>query len=380
MYSIADYGLMIADQVRMNAYVEAVKRSVKPGSVVIDLGAGTGIFALLACRLGARKVYAIEPNDAVHLARSLAAANGYADRIEFFQQLSTKVKLPEKADVIISDLRGLLPIFGFHLNSIIDARERMLKDGGVLIPQRDKLFAAPVHAPELYNPYATLWEDHNQGFDLQAARRITVNNWGKGDVNPEQLLAEPEIWTQIDYTRVGGADFSGEMSWQVQQKGTAHGLLVWFDTELFEAAGFSNSPGKSSTLYGSAFFPWEKPVELEIGGRIDVGIRADLVGDDYVWNWKTLVIDQAGSEKASFNQSTFFGIVHSPAQLRKQSDSFVPALNDDGLLDQFILGLMNQERQQKEIAQLVIERFPARFANRRDALTHVAKLSGKYSR
>ena len=69
MYSLAGYGKMIADKVRMDAYSQALRRAVKPGSVVVDIGAGTGICAMLACRFGARKVYAIEPDDAIHVAR-----------------------------------------------------------------------------------------------------------------------------------------------------------------------------------------------------------------------------------------------------------------------------------------------------------------------
>src|SRR5579864_6216059 len=110
MYNLTDYGAMMFDQPRMQAYVSALERAVRPGSVVLDIGTGTGVFALLACRFGARKVYAIEPNDAIHVARRLAADNGCADRIEFVQDLSTRITLPEKADVIVSDLRGVLPL------------------------------------------------------------------------------------------------------------------------------------------------------------------------------------------------------------------------------------------------------------------------------
>src|SRR5882672_2715616 len=101
MYSVADYGALIADTVRMGAFVAALKRTVRPGSVVVDIGTGTGICALIACALGARRVYAIEPNDAIEVAREIAAANGYTDRIEFHQAVSTDVTLPERGDVIV---------------------------------------------------------------------------------------------------------------------------------------------------------------------------------------------------------------------------------------------------------------------------------------
>ena len=77
------YGFMIADNARMDAYVEALRRAVGSDSVVVDIGAGTGVFSLLACQFGARRVYAIEPAVAIQVAREIAAANGYADRIEF---------------------------------------------------------------------------------------------------------------------------------------------------------------------------------------------------------------------------------------------------------------------------------------------------------
>src|SRR5947208_14002021 len=101
MYTLQDYGKMLADRVRMEAYLEALRRAVFPGCVVIDLGAGPGIFSLYACRWGARRVYSIEPGESIHLLRELAAANGFADHIVAIQDYSLDVILPERADVII---------------------------------------------------------------------------------------------------------------------------------------------------------------------------------------------------------------------------------------------------------------------------------------
>src|SRR2546426_7231890 len=110
VYTISQFGDMIHDRVRTNAYAEALRTSVNPDSVVLDIGTGSGILALLACKFGARRVYAIEPGEAIQLARELAAANGVAQRIEFIRNVSTRVTLPESADVIVPDLRGVLPL------------------------------------------------------------------------------------------------------------------------------------------------------------------------------------------------------------------------------------------------------------------------------
>src|SRR5579863_7388717 len=121
MYSLAGYGEMIADRVRMEAYARALRQTVKPGSVVLEIGTGPGIFAILACQLGAGRVIAIESDEIIQLARENAAINHCADRIEFIEDLSTNVTLPAKADVIVSDLRGVVPLYGRHLPSIVDA-------------------------------------------------------------------------------------------------------------------------------------------------------------------------------------------------------------------------------------------------------------------
>jgi type I protein arginine methyltransferase len=149
-YSIFGYGKMITD-LRIDPYVRALTAAVKPGDVVLDIGTGTGFFAVLACRLGARKVYAIEPDDAIVIARQVAIDNGCAERIEFIQGISTQLDLPERADVIISDLRGILPLYQQHIHSIVDARHRHLAPGGIMIPHRDMLWATLISDPEFYH-------------------------------------------------------------------------------------------------------------------------------------------------------------------------------------------------------------------------------------
>src|SRR2546429_2688508 len=106
MYSLRAYGSMIADRIRVDAYAEALRRTVRQESIVAEIGTGPGVFAVLACQLGAERVFAIEPAEIIQLAREVAAANGCAGRIEFFEGLSNRVTLPARADVILSDLRS----------------------------------------------------------------------------------------------------------------------------------------------------------------------------------------------------------------------------------------------------------------------------------
>src|SRR5262249_7463053 len=158
--------------------------------------------------------------------------------------------------VIVSDIRGVLPLFSHHLPSIVDARERLLAPGGVVIPQTDTLWAAVAEAPESYKPYNDPWSCNPYGLDMTAGRAIVTNSWSKRRIKPEQLLAEPKQWVTLDYRTVIQPNVRGDIRFTATRAGTAHGLGLWFDTTLVEGVGFSNSPAIPELIYGNAFLPW----------------------------------------------------------------------------------------------------------------------------
>ena len=122
-------------------------------------------------------MYAVEPDHAIEVAREIAAANGYLDRIEFMQELSTRITFPERADLIVSDIRGVVPLFQHHIPTIVDARRRLLAPGGTLIPQCDVVQVAVVEAPEHYKRHMGPWDGRPYGLDMRAAREIVSNTW-----------------------------------------------------------------------------------------------------------------------------------------------------------------------------------------------------------
>ena len=95
----------------------------------------------------------------------------------------------------------------------------------------------------------------------------------------------------------------------VARRGIGHGLTIWFDTILGPGVTLSNGPGAEKLTYGHAFFPWGAPVALEPEDAVSVLLRADLVGEEYVWTWKSRVLQQGRESqvKAQFTQSTLHG-------------------------------------------------------------------------
>jgi protein arginine N-methyltransferase 1 len=377
LYNLADYGNMITDRIRTSAYQQALTHAIKPGDVVADLGAGTGLFTLHACRLGAKLVHAIEPNPIIQVAREIVQANGFSDRVAFHQAMSFDVELPQPANVVVTDPRGVLPLKERAIPTIIDARRRLLKPGGMLIPQQDTIWAALVEAPDIYHEDCdNAWRLANDGFDMEAARRRNINNFGKHRFELNQLLTEPVRWLLLDYRVMERASVCGRVQFQVQRPGTAHGFALWFDSELIDGIKLSNAPGKPKLIYGQLFFPMQEPLAVLPKQLITVDVRANLIGDDYVWQWTTLTNDPTASDKTiRYHQSSFFNNVCPVQELEKRSDTYLPLLNREGLIYKRALDLMQSGQRLGQIAKAISEEFPQRFGTAEEALAFVGDLS-----
>ena len=382
MYSLGGYGSMVADRVRVEAYAQALRQTIREGAVVLEIGTGPGIFAVLACQLGASRVYAIEPSEIIQVAREVAAANGCADKIEFFEELSSRVTLPLRADVVFSDLRGVLPLFQRHIPAIVDARRRFLAPGGTLIPRKDTLWAAIVEAPKQYSELVDAWDHNPFGQDLSPARRLVVNNAEKIRVSPNQLLTAHQLWTTLDYGSVENPDVRGNLGWRLERGGTGHGILVWFDADLAEGTGFSNAPSAPATIYDSLFFPWTQPVSLAPGQVVNVRLEAKLMETDYLWRWTTRIEPPEGSGNSliNFEQSQLTGEVMSAAKLHRMAADYVPHLSEEGRLRRRTFELMDGEVSLEEIAHRLVTEFPQRFSRSEQALSYAGAISQEYSR
>ena len=380
MYSLRDYGEMIADRERFEAYSDAIAKAVRAGDAVLEIGCGPGVFALLACRAGARKVYAIDSDEIVHFARELAAANGFAERMEFIQSDSRKVQLPERVDVIISDIRGSLPFFGHAISSIEDARQRLLAPGGRLIPTRDTLKAALIEASEFFAKLVSPWSQASLEFDLSESRSLLLNGSYSGDFTPDQLVTDPQCWAVLDYATGATANAAADLRFSISRAGIAHGVCLWFDTELIDGIGYSSGPGFRKTIYGQVFLPWLEPVSLQRGQQLCVRLQVNLVGEEYIWRWETKIDEGRKNDGRCFQQSTLNSANFTPQALRRRAADFVPSLSQQGQADRWILQAIDGNTSLQEMARAAALRFPAIFPRWEDALHRAANLAAQFSR
>jgi type I protein arginine methyltransferase len=379
MYSLEQFAAMFSDRVRMDAYSAAIAKYVRPGDAVLDLGCGPGIFALLACKAGARRVYAIDMNSVVDFGRHLAAANGYQEKVQFLCGDSRQIHLPERVNVVISDVRGVLPLYSHSVGTLEDARTRLLAEGGQMLPTRDTLMCAIVEVPEYYREIADAWKSIPQ-LDLSAGLPLVLNGVYRERLKPEQVLSEVQPWHSLDYTTGAKASALGSVKLTASRTGVGNGLGLWFKTELGDGISYCTEPRTGDTVYGHTFLPWLAPVPLCEGDVCEVDLYANLVGDDYVWRWETRAPATDTRAAIDFRQSSFYGSVFSPSFLKKHAAEFVPVLSEAGLAERWILQAIDGKRSLESIASETARRFPYVFRSAETAFNRVADIAEKFAR
>jgi predicted RNA methylase len=139
------------DTERTAFWKQAIEDTVKKGNVVIDAGAGTGILGVFAAMDGAKHIYSLELHPRFcKLIKNLAKNNGVSNKFTIMNGDASKMKIPEKADVIICELLCTGQFFEPQI-AVINNLRKFLKPGGQIIP-----FAIE-HYVQLLNAHESLY-------------------------------------------------------------------------------------------------------------------------------------------------------------------------------------------------------------------------------
>jgi protein arginine N-methyltransferase 1 len=243
---------LLNDRIRTRAFDRALAEVVRPGQVVADLGAGSGILGLLALKRGARRVYAVERHPVAELARLLARENGMEDRLVVLRGASEEVRLPERADLVVSEMLGNAVFNEGLLELFRDARRRHLKPRGRMIPSSVRVMAAPATTPERAGPW-------NYGVRLEGLRALARHvQWV-----PRRITLRGEA-RPIGEFEMGRDRLPVEMQGRWWTRG-AEGLALWFDAQLSPSVRLSSLRG---THWGPTFFPATDPLRGRFRARI----------------------------------------------------------------------------------------------------------------
>jgi len=353
---------MVTDPVRMGAWQKAIAQAVKPGDVVVDIGAGTGVLSLLACAAGARRIFAIEESPIIEVARELTRQGGFGERVTFLSDSSIDIRLPELAHVVLGDVFGAFGLNGDILTTMIDARKRFLRPGGQLLPRGTELFCAPVEMPEFYARTIDGWTDGSNG-NYGGCRARAVNQMHLCEIPPEAALAAPASLGAVDLLQATRSDWKGKAEFEVSRAGCLHGIGGWCDARLTAEITASNSPFATARLdWSQALFPVEQAVPVRPGDVVGVSFELATHGAWMVWNW-SVAVKREGAPPRHFRQSTFKGRLLDLNQIRRQRPDAAPTISEKGEVVKAVLELCDGSRSNGQICDEILRRFPAHFTS-----------------
>lgn len=276
---------LLEDSSRTNAFKEAINKSVKKNDVVVDLGAGTGILTFFAQKAGAKKIYSIESQNIIEIAKQIAKKNNIQNNILFKKGSSFFIDLPEKVDVIVSECFGWFLFGGSMIAALIDARNRFLKKGGILIPNAISIYLVPVVSSSHYKSI-NYWGS-KYGIDFSPAQTYANNNVYLASFKRDNFLAIPNQVLSISLNKEDTNEtFDINTQFIVSKDATMHGLCGWFDAQLAENILLSTSPLQKKTVWQQAFIPLEKPLEVKKGDVLYIHLSLQRSLDDFISNFE----------------------------------------------------------------------------------------------
>jgi hypothetical protein len=272
-YSPVRYFALLRDRVRMEAYAAAIEHCVKD-KVVLEIG--TGAFAPLtqmALRAGARKVYAIEANPySVASARRLVQEKGLQDQVEIIQGYSTEVTLPEKAEVLLHEIVGYFGSDEGMVRVVHDARQRLLVDKPIIVPQRCEVLAAPVF---YQNPDSGshLAKGFQRLFFGASKPSALYQIWNFPE---QQVIAPGQVYEDWCFDQKVPLEKNGRVCFTLDRNSRFSGFLLWIRLHTDEQHVIETRRG---TSWGTAYVQVDATMrELQAGDTLILETYQDASG------------------------------------------------------------------------------------------------------
>lgn len=363
----------VTDPVRLARFKAAIDQTIRPGDRVVDLGCGTAILGLLCLEAGAGHVQAIDSTAMIEVARKVLRNAGFEAQSECLHGDCGRIRVDEPVDVLVCDHVGY---FGFDygiVELLDDARRRMLKPGGAIIPRALSLSVAAVESDSSYQ-LAEAWCNDEVSAHLHWLRDNAINSKYAVTLKPQELLGAPARLGRIDFHEDNPDFQSWSTSLRIARDGSMHGLGGWFDCELADGIEMTNSPLATQRIdREQVFLPLEAPLPVRTGEILNVSVMARPAEQLLTWEVESLTSGR------KFRQSTWQGMLLRPQDLRSRQANHVPRLSDAGRARSVILEYCNGTRTVGEIVQAVERDHPDLLPSTREISSFVAAVLARDS-
>jgi hypothetical protein len=259
----------------------------------VDIGTGTGVLAIAAAQAGAEHVYAIEASAIGEVAKAIFEANGLTDRITLLQGWSTRIDLPERADVLVSEIIGNEPLGENVLEITVDARKRLLKPEARLVPGKVQILGLPITIPhaELMKRMPTTKTLQNwrswYGIDFNPLVEVAQGPSPAFFIKPQkakdwEVLSDPVLLAEVDLKHVERLLIDSSSTATASTSGQLNGLLVYFELELGPTTRLSTHPAQADENCSWRSMVWVlDPLPLQTNDQFNVTYQYRATGTSY---------------------------------------------------------------------------------------------------
>ena len=229
---------MLRDRVRTQTYKDAMIKnaSILKGKRVLDVGCGTGILSMFAATAGASAVVGVDMSAIIEKAREIVKANGLDSHIKLVRgRLEEIESLPgiegNKVDVIVSEWMGYALLYESMLDSVLDARDKYLADGGIMMPSSATIFAQALSDVEGHKDKFEFFSDV-YGYDMSSVVSVPVREPGVYHVNANHVCSDKAVLKHIDIATVTKPelDFRSAFALKMKSGTVVTGVVLSFDT------------------------------------------------------------------------------------------------------------------------------------------------------
>ena len=262
---------MMNDTVRNDAYEAALSAALKKGGTVLDIGAGSGLLAMMAARQGASHVVTCEEIPLIaRKATEIVKRNGYAERIQVINKLSTKLQVgkdfPERADVLVTEIfdDGLLGERAFL--AIEHAQKHLLKPNAQLIPAGARVLYMAIESQEIFENHRV---GQASGFDLSVFNEFSDSNYTGYHLEKVayRALSTPKKVFEFNFKNIT-SEGTLPLELEVTESGLCHAIAYWFELQLDEKTVISTAPNlPRRSCWKQAVQLLETPLKFTKGER-----------------------------------------------------------------------------------------------------------------
>lgn len=228
---------MLKDGIRMDRYRRAIlnNKHLFKDKVVLDVGCGTGILSMWAAKAGARRVFGVDMASIADQARAIVKANGHDDVVTIIRGKIEEVKLPEKVDIIISEWMGYFLLYESMMDSVLIARDKWLKKGGLLFPDKASLYVCAIEDAEYRRDKIEFWDDV-EGFDMSCIKEMALLEPLVDTCEPEQIISSAAKILEVDIYTVTKEqlDFTNNFEVRLMRSDFVHALVAYFTVTFSE--------------------------------------------------------------------------------------------------------------------------------------------------